>query len=81
MFWSLFYDDLLRVDVRSGVSVVGRTDDVATMATLHNASHIENILNHALALIAGWLSRYGLGEDGGGNGHPQMGVLAPVGLY
>lgn len=60
MFWSLFYDDLLQLDLPTGVSVVGYADNMAVMTTFRNASLVEDILNPALEVVRR-LTRNGLG--------------------
>lgn len=60
MLWSLFYDNLLRLNLSSGMSVVIYVNDVAVVATAHNALLVEEVLNLALELVTGWLAHSGL---------------------
>lgn len=57
----MFYDEVLRLNLSPGVSIVGYADVVVVIAMQHNDSVIKNVLNSALALITRWLARNGLG--------------------
>lgn len=61
MLWSLFYGYLLWFELHPRASVVGYVDDVAVVATAHNAPIIEDILYLALKQVVEWLARNGLG--------------------
>lgn len=50
ILWSLFYDDLFRLNLPLEVCIVGYADDVSVMAMAQNASLVEDVLNPALEL-------------------------------
>lgn len=66
LLWNILYDDLLRLNLGdntpgfSSASVVAYADDVAVLATGHNARLLEQAMNKALAAISSWLRGIGL---------------------
>jgi len=58
--WNLFYDDVLRLPVRDGIKLVAFADDIAIVATAHNADLMEQLVNPTLDSIVEWMTRNGL---------------------
>lgn len=58
--WNIFYDDLLRLPLPEGVTVVGFADDIAIVIRAHNADLLEAAGNPALDRVSEWLARNGL---------------------
>ncbi|CAH1720554.1 unnamed protein product [Aphis gossypii] len=58
--WNLFYDGILRLQVREGIKLVAFADDVAVVAVAHNSELVERVVNPTLEDIADWMSSNGL---------------------
>jgi len=58
--WNLFYDDVLRLPVRDGIKLVAFADDIAIVATAHNAELMEQLVNPTLDDIVEWMTENGL---------------------
>lgn len=58
--WNVFYDDLLRVALPLGASLVGFADDVAVVAIARTTPLLEAVMNGALATVFRWLADNGL---------------------
>jgi len=60
------YDDLLSLDTGGNVRGMSSTtmivfaDDVAVVATGHTSHILEEVTNHALEKVAGWMEKAGL---------------------
>lgn len=55
LLWNIFYDGLLKLEMPTGVQVVGFADDVAVVGTAHITEHLERVSNPALSMVAGWV--------------------------
>lgn len=58
--WNMFYDGILRLPVDKDVKLIAFADDVAIVATAHNAELIEQLVNPVLSDVADWMSTNGL---------------------
>ncbi|KAL4083832.1 hypothetical protein QTP88_029148 [Uroleucon formosanum] len=58
--WNLFYDGILRLPVQREAKLVAFADDIAIVATAHNAELLEQLVNPILSDIVKWTSDNGL---------------------
>lgn len=64
--WNIMYDDLLDMDITSGIdpqtsaTLVAFADDVAVVTTGRNTKKLEEVTNEALLEVAKWMERNGL---------------------
>lgn len=41
MFWNIYYDDVLRMDIQAGVHLVGYADDLNILVTARDRNELE----------------------------------------
>jgi len=58
--WNIFYDGILRLPVNNDVKLIAFADDVAIVATAHNAKLLEKLVNPVFSDMADWMSEIGL---------------------
>lgn len=60
LLWNLMYDDLLRLDLPEGTTIIGFADDVGIVVEARNTKLLELRTNDALRKVGGWLTANGL---------------------
>jgi len=58
--WSVFYDELLEVEMPAGVQVFAFADDIAVIGTARTGEQAGAVLNPALEKVARWMGENGL---------------------
>ena len=58
--WNIMYDDLLRLKLPKGVTLVGYADDVAAVVTGDTTEEIEVKTNETLAMVSDWMKDHWL---------------------
>jgi len=58
--WNLFYDGILQLPVPRSVRLIAFADDVAVVATVHNAALLKELANPVLEEITSWMTNNGL---------------------
>jgi len=58
--WNIYYDDLLRINLPSGTTLIGFADDVALTAVAHTTPLLEDLVNNVLARVNLWMEEHQL---------------------
>lgn len=53
--WNVLYDEILRIALPDGITLIGFADDIAMIATAENETQLENKANTALQRVAKWM--------------------------
>lgn len=58
--WNAVYDDLLNINVPTGVKLIGFADDLAVIGAEHNGQLLQHLMNPVLSDIDRWMVTRGL---------------------
>jgi len=60
LLWNVMYNDLLRIDLPSGVEMIAFADDIAIIARSEHPNFLEEILEESFARVKSWMQENGL---------------------
>ena len=60
VLWTILYDDVLKLDMPEGVTIIGYIDDLALVVVAKDRTHIENATNNAAQITKKRLAKAGL---------------------
>jgi len=58
--WNIFYDDLLRINLPPGTTLIGFADYMALTAVAHTTPLLEDLVNNVLARVNSWIEEHQL---------------------
>lgn len=60
LLWNAMYNDLLKIELPSGVEMIAFADDIAIIARSEHSNFLEEILEESFARVSNWMQENGL---------------------